>query len=907
MPDTNPLRREDPESLGDYRLLGRLGEGAQGVVYAGRGPDGAMVAIKLLHPRLSDTGMDGDRFLREVSAARRVAPFCTAQVLGAHMDGDRPYIVSELVEGVSLQRVVQSHGPRSGNVLHRLAVGTVTALAAIHRAGIVHRDFKPSNVLLGPDGPRVIDFGIARALDSAMTVTSGVVGTPAYMSPEQVSGHRVEPSSDMFSWGLTMTFAATGRPAFGQDSVPAVIYRVMNENPDLSALPDTLRPIVASCLSKDAGERPSASEVLFALLETQSDEASAVPLPPATPAVTPASATPPVAPAGSGTPPVVPPASATPPPAPAGVATPSVIPSASPSPAALASPSGGAVPPVSQPPADERPPAPETLWVRPSGETPEDGRPGAVPGRTPGDRPGDAPRGGPGAAPDASRRRSGVPGGPPPAATPFASPAGPARYPGNLTPVGRQPARPPVPPVPPAPSEGAYPPPPPQHPDLFGNALPAEPREPRERGKRRRRAVLVTGVLSGALTLAAAVLVAVPNMRDGLAPPGDPLVTRSALAGDGTRNPPPVPSPATASQTPSTQASQAPTPATQALTPAPTASLTTAPTPGPSEPPTPPATVVALDGQDGKTLKGHTKAVQSVAGIEIGNRPTVVSGSQDGSLGLWDPAKHKRLHRLRGHRGEVYAVATVSFGGKPYAVTGGYDHSVRLWSLKSRKSKALGHHPIAVFAAAAGTVNGSPLAVTGDGDGTLYFWNLKSRRLLKTISAHRNDINWLAFGKIGKRSVVVSASADETLGVWDLVTRKRYGKAYKAHSGPVFSVAVGKLGDRTVIASGGKDKKIRIWDPKTSKTIGKPLAGHGGNVYSLAFGKVDGRTVLVSGSTDGTVRLWDPAEGKPLGKPVKAHKGGVYSVGVMTVGDRTLAVSAGKDRAVKLWKLASAR
>lgn len=366
MPDTNPLRREDPESLGDYRLLGRLGEGAQGVVYAGRGPNGVMVAIKLLHPRLSDTGMDGDRFLREVSAARRVAPFCTAQVLGAHMDGDRPYIVSELVEGVSLQRVVQSEGPRSGNVLHRLAVGTVTALAAIHRAGIVHRDFKPSNVLLGPDGPRVIDFGIARALDSAMTVTSGVVGTPAYMSPEQVSGHRVEPSSDMFSWGLTMTFAATGRPAFGQDSVPAVIYRVMNETPDLSALPDTLRPIVASCLSKHAEERPSASEVLFSLLETQSDEVPVVPATPAVPSGTPS---------GSGTPPAIPPAPVTP----SGAAVPpvptSVAPSTSATPSGPTSPSGGAVPPASPPRADERAPAPETLWVRPSGRTRRAGGP----------------------------------------------------------------------------------------------------------------------------------------------------------------------------------------------------------------------------------------------------------------------------------------------------------------------------------------------------------------------------------------------------------------------------------------------------------------------------------------------------------------------------------------------------
>ncbi|GAA0819795.1 hypothetical protein GCM10009525_04610 [Streptosporangium amethystogenes subsp. fukuiense] len=795
VPDTNPLRREDPESLGDYRLLGRLGEGAQGVVYAGRGPDGGMVAIKLLHPRLSDTGMDGDRFLREVSAARRVAPFCTAQVLGAHMDGDRPYIVSELVEGVSLQRVVQAEGPRGGNVLHRLAVGTVTALAAIHRAGIVHRDFKPSNVLLGPDGPRVIDFGIARALDSAMTVTSGVVGTPAYMSPEQVSGHRVEPSSDMFSWALTMVFAATGRPAFGQDSVPAVIYRVMNEDPDLSELPDTLRPIVTSCLSKQAEERPSASEVLFALLDTQSEEASA-PEPPQPP------------------------------------------PAASPAPS---------------------PPAPETLWVRPSGA--DQGESGAARGHAPGGRAGTSPA------------------APPPAAVPFASPAGPARYPGNLTPVGRQAASP----------QGAYPPPPPRHPDLFGEPVPAA---PGEHGTRRRRAALVAGVLVGALALATAVLVAVPSMRSD-------TTASSPGPDDGTRRP----SPSTPATPPSTAASQA-------LPPGPAESLTTAPASEPSEPSEPlamPPAAVLFDGQDGKALKGHSKAVQSLAKVEVKGRPTVVSGSQDGSLGIWDPAEHKRLHRLRGHRGEVYAVATVTFGGTPYAVTGGYDHSVRLWNLKTRKSRVLGHHPIAVFSAAAGVVNGSPVAVTGDGDGTLRFWNLKSRRLLRVVSAHRDDVNWLAFGKIGKRSVVVSASADRTLRIWDLVTRKRYGKVYRGHSGRVFSVAFGKLGDRTVIASGGKDKKIRIWDPKTSKTIGKPLKGHGGNVYSLAFGTVDGRTVLVSGSTDGTVRLWDPAEGKPLGKAIKAHKGGVYSVAVMTVDDRMVAVSAGKDRTVKLWKLTSGR
>ncbi|MEU7884378.1 serine/threonine-protein kinase [Microbispora bryophytorum] len=179
-----PLEPDDPRTLGGFRLGGRLGEGGQGVVYLGYTPDGAPVAVKVLK-----TGLDPAvraRLTRELDVLRGVAPFCTARVITAMVDGREPYVVSEFVDGPSLQQRVTASGPLRGGELERLAVGTATALAAIHGAGIVHRDFKPGNVLLGPDGPRVVDFGIARQ-DESETMTTGPVGTPAYLAPEQIA------------------------------------------------------------------------------------------------------------------------------------------------------------------------------------------------------------------------------------------------------------------------------------------------------------------------------------------------------------------------------------------------------------------------------------------------------------------------------------------------------------------------------------------------------------------------------------------------------------------------------------------------------------------------------------------------------------------------------------------------
>ncbi|GAA3211245.1 serine/threonine-protein kinase [Nonomuraea helvata] len=253
----DPLLPEDPPAVGPYRLLGRLGVGGQGVVYLGQAPDGRRVAVKVLAD-----GFAGDhRFAKEIDAARRVEPFCIAQVLDASLGG-RPYIVTEYVEGPSLQQA----GRHAGADLQRLAVATATALAAIHRAGVVHRDFKPANVLLGRDGPRVIDFGIARAAGHSLTVTSSIVGTPAYMAPEQLTGAPLGPAVDAFAWASVMVFAATGRPPFGNDSLPAVIRRILHDEPDLGGLSGPLRPIVLSCLAKDPAARPAMQDVLLRLI-----------------------------------------------------------------------------------------------------------------------------------------------------------------------------------------------------------------------------------------------------------------------------------------------------------------------------------------------------------------------------------------------------------------------------------------------------------------------------------------------------------------------------------------------------------------------------------------------------------------------------------------------------------------
>jgi predicted Ser/Thr protein kinase len=261
-----PLRDTDPREVGVYRLLGRLGEGGQGVVFLADSPAGSRAAVKLLPPTTNPQVRS--RFLKEVAAAQRVARFCTAQVLDAGIFERRPFIVSEYVDGPSLVEVVEQLGPRGGAALERIAVATLTALGAVQAVGMVHRDFKPANVLLGPDGPVVIDFGLATVPGMTTTGLSGqvAIGTPAFMAPEQLAGERVTAAADMWSWGVTIAFAGTGQLPFRGESLTATAFAILHSDPNVGRLPEPLGSLVHRCLNKDSAIRPSAREALSELV-----------------------------------------------------------------------------------------------------------------------------------------------------------------------------------------------------------------------------------------------------------------------------------------------------------------------------------------------------------------------------------------------------------------------------------------------------------------------------------------------------------------------------------------------------------------------------------------------------------------------------------------------------------------
>jgi len=256
------LQPDDPREIGPYRLLGRLGTGGMGKVFLGMSAGGRPIAVKVIREELAEDPDFRTRFRREVAAARKVSGLFTALVVDADLDSPLPWLATAYVAGPSLSEAVRDHGPLPVRTLLALAAGLAESLSAIHAAGVVHRDLKPSNVLLSEDGPRVIDFGISEAAEATSAGVNVVIGSPGFMSPEQVCDQEIGPPSDIFSLGAVLAFAGTGHGPFGSGSNAAVLYRLVNGSPSLGKLPHEVRALVGGCLAKHPGDRPTARELL---------------------------------------------------------------------------------------------------------------------------------------------------------------------------------------------------------------------------------------------------------------------------------------------------------------------------------------------------------------------------------------------------------------------------------------------------------------------------------------------------------------------------------------------------------------------------------------------------------------------------------------------------------------------
>lgn len=265
----------DPREIGPYRLLGRLGRGGMGAVYLGRSRGGREVALKVIRGELAADQHFRQRFEREVAAARRVGGFYAAEVVDADTESDRPWMATNYIHGPSLQAAVDTHGPLPIEAVLAIGAGLAEGLQAIHAAGLVHRDLKPANIIIAADGPRVIDFGITRALDvTSFTSADALMGTPAYMPPEQALGHPVEAAGDVFAFGGVLTFAVSGHNPFGTGRLETMVYRVVHGEPDMTGVPDELKSMVLACLAKDPAARPQVPQVLDWLAD--SDDAATV-------------------------------------------------------------------------------------------------------------------------------------------------------------------------------------------------------------------------------------------------------------------------------------------------------------------------------------------------------------------------------------------------------------------------------------------------------------------------------------------------------------------------------------------------------------------------------------------------------------------------------------------------------
>ncbi|MFC7329437.1 serine/threonine-protein kinase [Marinactinospora rubrisoli] len=272
-PELRPLRDGDPARIGPYRVVGRLGEGGMGTVFGALDAGDRCIAVKVIHRRFAADPRFRARFAEEAELMRRVGGLCTAAVHACDTEAEQPWLATDFVPGPTLRRHVQENGPLTGAMLLAFAAGTAEALQAVHAAGVVHCDLKPANVILSPDGPKVLDFGIAHP--ASAVPQDEVFGSPGWISPERLAGAPGRPSADMFAWGGMVAFAATGRAPFGSGTGAEPLRRTREETPDLDGVPAGLLPLVTRALAKDPAERPTAEAAFHAVLELAEPETAA--------------------------------------------------------------------------------------------------------------------------------------------------------------------------------------------------------------------------------------------------------------------------------------------------------------------------------------------------------------------------------------------------------------------------------------------------------------------------------------------------------------------------------------------------------------------------------------------------------------------------------------------------------
>ncbi|MEU9019777.1 serine/threonine-protein kinase [Actinomadura sp. NPDC048394] len=861
------LEPGDPERIGEFWLAGRLGAGGQGVVYEAYGPDGARVAVKVLHGA-GGSSRELEQMAAEARAAQRVASFCTARIVQVRLKPPRPYIVSEYIDGVSLQAAVAGgpgREPRlfAGDELHRLGIGIATALTAIHQARVVHRDLKPGNVMLGPDGPRLIDFGIARMVEThSATQAGGFTGTLRYMPPEVYAGQRAGAEADVFAWGAIMVFAATGRHAFTGNTLPAIAHQVRTHHPDLSVLPEPLRALVAAALDKDPLRRPSARAILTALtgdphqdtgLEDLMNLGSAQAAPhtgwePGDPAL-----------------------------------------------GKLAEDVYTTLPP------EDRHLVPE-VFLR-----------CVIPGEGGGwslhpvpaaelfdrDDPGDA---------DALRRVV-------QAFTPLlaitgdqaSGPVGdPAPLPGERIVL----ARPALPRAWPRLRDWLE-----QHRrDLTGHPRLRQAAHVWNTNGRRRSDVLTGAALDQAMhwatsgrpprpnrteralldashraqatrtrrTRATALVLAVATLLSLTATGWALQAQRTATSQRDTAT----------RQRDTVVSSQLVTRSEQAADPEVAALLAVASRRIQKTPENRARLLDILAKPERGTLTGHTYWVKSLAFSPDGG--VLATASEDDTVRLWNTRTNQQIGSpLTGHTDNVNAVA-FSPDGHTLA-TSSSDKTVRFWDARTHQQVGAPLTGSASYAGGVDSVAFSPdggvLATVGN-DLRVRLWDTRTRQQIGgPLTGHTDQVDAVAFSPDG--NTLVTAGSD--LRLWDARTHRQIGGPFTGRTDGVEAVAFSP--DGNTLATADYDKTVRLWDVRTHRQVGSPFTGHTDEVTSVAFSP-DGNT-LASASFDKTVRLWDVRTHRQVGSPLTGHTGAVFTVAFSPDG-LTLA-TGGDDKTVRLW------